>query len=186
MLITDYTVEWVTLGRAIFSWDGGSADAWFTVYIDGYPAGSVYGAGELNLTISLDIRKTHSVAIVQQAIPAGQESPEAPELLQPVIRWLPVENAAEYYVYEVLEDDTEYLVRRVIADTNRQIYAITMPKTLAAGVRNCRVRVYAKGSFGLCEAPTVVSGVTVGHPARAAHLSVEDASSGLELTIAPA
>ena len=185
MLITDYTLSWVDSRRAVLSWDGGSADCWWSIFLDGRSFGPFYASGIMSYEVSLSERENHTVAIIQHdADVNGQPTPESARLLRPTIRWLGVSNAVEYLIYEV-EDTVEYLIHKVKGDGTTGVFSWQYPMNLpSVGVDTKRIRVHARGLWGLSEVPTVRAGFIAGHPARAASLGVEDSSAGMELTLA--
>jgi len=188
MLVTDFTLKWISPRRAILEWDGGSVDSWWSIFLNGAPPITHYGSGAMSKEVSLNASESHTVSIVQHAGDfVLQNAPESAKLLRPSIRWLPVDNAAEYIIYELDEDGNEFQMARISAAQAENLYGWQYPVDIyQEGLGNLRIRVYANGSFGKCETPVVLVGLLVGHPPRAASLSVQESSSGLELTIATA
>jgi hypothetical protein len=188
VLVTDFTLSWTSAARAALTWDGGSADCNWTIFADGRIVGTVYGSGTLTHTLSLSQRESYTISIVQHAGDViVQSAPESAKLLQPVVRWLPVTYAAEYLIYELDEDGVEYFMRRVVANSDTELYTWQYPVDIFyEGLGHIRIRVYAKGSWGLCSTPSVVVGLLSGYPPRAVTLAVEESSAGLELVIGSA
>lgn len=185
MILTTYSLVWTDTYTAELSWDGGSSDGWFTVYVDG-KSSTVYGSGTLSLSVSLNEKENHSITIVQhEGDPVDKASPDSERLLRPTVRWKAVENAAEYLVYELDEEGDEVLVRQEPAVVDAQVYSWELPVDLPKeGLSVYAVRVYARGSWGRCATPSIVSGFLCGHPARASKLSTQVESDGtLELIL---
>lgn len=182
MIVDDFTLEWISPRRAILSWDGGSVDSWWTVFLDGKSALSFLGSGEISKEVTLSRETFHSVTIVQHdAAVESQDSPDAPRLFVPTIRWLAIENAAEYLVYLVDANDQQFLVKRQLLIPGQDIYTFVLPdKAGMEGLERLLVRVYARGSWGLCEVPQGVTGILAGFPPAVRSLEI-DSVSGSEL-----
>jgi len=189
VFITDYTIEWTSLYRATLSWDGGIVSSWWTIFIDGRPAVTFEGSGDISQSIQARENRSHSIAIVKHEQGEDLTSPEAARLLRPTIRWLSVDYAAQYLVYEVASDDTEYLIHKeeVEDGISTKVYSWQIPINLPReGVDVERIKVYARGSWGLCETPSAVAGFIGGHPPRAVTVEVDTPSTGIELQISTA
>jgi hypothetical protein len=183
MLITDYAIKWITPFRAVLSWEAGSGNGWWAIYVDGRSAGCLYGSGSLSQELNLSERENHCISLIQCDAPPNQDSPESPRRLRPIIRWLGVPYAAAYLIYEVGEDGTEFELWRAKGGESLYSYQYGMDLPLE-GLNALRIRVVALGSWGECDTPSLVLGLLVGHPARVASMSVQESSAGLELTLA--
>jgi len=187
MLVTDYTLEWVGSYQAILSWGAGVTSYWWTVYVNGLPVFSVEDSGTITQTIPLNGWINNAISIVRRdAMVDDVVSPDSARLLKPTVRWLAVTNAAEYTIYELTEDDTEYLLQRIPVedDGDKEIWSWEVPADLPIeGVDMFRVKVYAKGSWGHCDVPTIMTGFVSGHPPRANTITANESSTGIELLI---
>ena len=187
MLVTDYTLTWVNAYLATISWEAGATSYWWTIYIDGRAAIAFEGSGTITVNLPMTERENHSIAIIRYDDSTDDvKSPESVRLLRPTVRWLAVNNAAEYTVYQIEPDDTEYLVHTVLVedDNSTKVYSWQLPVNLPKeGVDVFRAKVYVRGSWGFSEAPSVVVGFRAGHPPRANTITPNETSTELELQI---
>jgi len=186
MLVTDYTIEWLTPYKAKLLWNGSGTSYWWTVYVDGMVAAYFQASGSIEKIVSASERESHSIAIVRQTSDVGSaQAPEASRLLRPIISWMAIDNAAEYLIYELNDSNHEFLLRtEPVGDVPAEVYSWEVPANLPwEGLNHLRCRVYAKGSWGLCEVPFEVSGLVVGYPSRVASVSANESSLGIGLLL---
>ena len=190
MLKTDYTIEWYNPYEATLTFDGDSADAWFTVFVDGVRAFSFEDSGTITKTIQVSEEETHSIAIVQHDTETDDvASPEDVRLLSPTVRWLAITNASFYQVFEVDDFGDEYLLYElpIEDDDDTEVFSWEVPSnSLIEQQAVIRIRVYATGSFGTSETPAVVIGEMIGHAPRASTITPQESSTGIELLISKA
>jgi hypothetical protein len=106
-----------------------------------------------------------------------QASPDETVLLRPRIRWLPVDNAAEYEVRFVSSDGDEYVIHKESYVSGTEIYSWDYPiQTGIRGMDLFQFRVYAHGSWGYSEVPNVVVGFIAGHPLFVSSIDVSGTS----------
>ncbi len=187
MLITDYTLNWRSRYTAQITWDGGATSYWYTIFVDGRLSIRFEDSGTIVKTVSMDEIHNHSIAIVRHDNELDDvPSPEDVKLLQPTIRWMRVDNAGEYEVRQVEDDGTEYIAHTEYVKNADppEIFSWQVPVDLPIESLNVeRIRVYARGSWGLCETPVIISGFISGHPPRANTITAQDTSTGIELQI---
>jgi hypothetical protein len=181
MIITDYTIEWTDTDTATLSWEGGATAYYYSIYIDGIFQFRMVGSGSIEKSISLNSESSHIVSIVRHdAAGDDVQPPESTRLLRPSVRWGIVENASKYAVYQV-EGDDEYIMYEEIVETDSEKTAFSweFPVELTdEGLANVFVKVYAFGSFGVCDVPFSIVGFACGFPEYASDFTVAEDSSG--------
>ena len=189
MIKTDVTITWETPYSALLSWDGGATLSYWTVCVNGVVVITFQDLGTIEQRVSLDESLNHVVTVVQHdATTDDLTPPDDSKLLRPTVRWLSVDNAARYEIREVADDGTEYILHmeEMTNDDAALVHSWRIPAALAVeGVGVLRVKVYATGSFGECEAPSLVSGFIAGHPPKAATITANESSTGIELLLSP-
>ena len=190
MFITDYTLNWLNRSVAQLTWEGDSSDMWYSVFIDGELSLRFEDSGSITENVLLDVRENHSIAIVQHDNEDDDVAcPEETKQLRPTVNWLRVENVAEYIIYEIDDEGEEYWLHTEKAQDEDPpaVYSWQVPVDLPKeGVEVFRVRVWARGSWGFCETPSIVSGFVAGHPSFADTITAVDESTGNELQITTA
>ena len=186
MLQTDYAIEWTGLNEAILSWDGGVTDVFWTIFINGTVSTTFEDSGTIERTVTLNQENNHSIAIVRHT--AGTDVldfPEASVLLRPTVRWLSVDSASDYLIYQVDTDDEEFLIHTEwVTDDPPAIYEWQFPVELPiAGESLARVKLVVEGSFGVASTPYVISGFVGGHPSMVRSITPQEDSSGAVLVL---
>lgn len=185
MIIPDFTISWTSSRRATVAWEGDSPGYWHTLFVDGRAAATKYGQGSLSVVLSLNEQESHSIVIVQHSAGAVyQEPPNSLKMLRPTVRWVGVSHAAEYLVYLVDDDEVEYLLQTIPAGDLTEYswqFAVQLP---IRGLGSLRLKVLARGSWGLCETPALAIGRIAGYPPRVKSVTSQESSTGLEVILA--
>jgi hypothetical protein len=193
MLVTDYTITWVTQYAATLAWTG-TAYAWYTVYIDGVVSRQFYDTGSISVNVPLNSESLHTIAIIKHDSASSVIGATQPaQLNHPIIYWLGVNNAARYIIKYVDDSGTEYVIKygtpsATVTDETMAIHyhRIAVPFR-TTGVEVLRLRVYAEGSFGFCSTPAIAVGDMLVYPPRVGSLTAAADSSGdLVLSLSPA
>jgi len=189
VLETDYTINWITPYTAILSWDGGSTDVLWTIYVDGIAQGSIEDSGAIEYTVRINNIENHSIAIIKHtSILDDIITPESQRLLRPTIRWTSVANAIEYEIRQIDNVYGEEYVIHTQREEDLNYYSWQFPINLPVeGLSNIKIKVYARGSWGFSEVPYIIVGFIAGHPPRVSAMEVSTSTAGdLELILSQA
>jgi len=183
-MFAEAIVTWIDAETARVTWTSDDSSRYWSVFVDGKLSGSVVGvSGETSIDVPAAVSAFHSIQVVASDSPLGTEDAPVPARIRaPVICWLPEENAAQYEIYQV-DGETEYLLDTVPESGETYYQWSPSVAVLSDGVTRWPIRVYARGSWGLCEVPYVLVGFLAGYP-RLPNISVNETSSGdLELIL---
>ena len=184
MLITDYTLNWTTYNQVEITWDGGVSTKYYTVYINGIMAYQFSDSDEITKTVTMRQDQNNDIVLIQHdALSDNVDLPGDTRLLLPTVQWLFVDNAAEYWIYQVVSE-REYILHVELIGESPRIYSWAVPFAISQDDLDMfSVRVYAKGSWGLSEIPSKIVGLVAGYPPCVKTVDVSNSSDGLVLVL---
>lgn len=188
MKFEDYTIEFLSPNRALLSWDGGTTTYYWTIFVNGRRYVTFEEDRNIQVEVPLNVDDLRVITIVRHsglwdylAFPD-----EAPRVL-PSLRWVSVQNAYEYVVYELDDDGNEYPIYHVpVSDLPQDVYTHRLERrSYQSDLGYARIKVKARSSFGESDVPSAVIGFVGGFPAGPTSVTVsEDSSSNLVLSLA--